>query len=368
LRDDSSFPLDGDFGDTRAGVAVKLRGGSRNQESRVNLNTTPQFAIADAVRVARDIYGLSAAVSALPSERDQNFALESAAGEKYVLKIAKSDEDRAVLELQNAALEHVARRAPDLALPRLIPAFSGEHLVRITNAQGTPYFVRLLTWVDGEVFVRALPHDPALLASLGAVLAELDAALQDFSHPAMNRELYWDVKRADLALTHLSLLTPEQQPIVRHFMHAWEGVEWRPLRHSLIHGDANDYNVLVRSGRAVGLLDFGDMVHSAVVCDLAIALAYALLDQPDPLSAAVPIIRAYHARLALTDCEIAALYPLMTARLCMSLCYAAYNAQVKRGDAYQLVTAGPAWVLLQHLVAIPEDTVHSLFRRATESL
>jgi Ser/Thr protein kinase RdoA (MazF antagonist) len=184
----------------------------------------------------------------------------------------------------------------------------------------------------------------------------------------MHRELHWDVMRADLALAHLSLLTPKQQPVVRQFMQAWQRIEWKFLRRSLIHGDANDYNVLVREGRVVGLIDFGDMVHSAVVCDLAIALAYALLDQPDPLAACVPIIRAYHTRFALTEHEIAVLYPLMTARLCMSLCYAAYNAEVKRGDSYQLVTAEPAWALLQLLAAIPEDTPQHVFHRATEAL
>jgi Ser/Thr protein kinase RdoA (MazF antagonist) len=163
-------------------------------------------------------------------------------------------------------------------------------------------------------------------------------------------------------------LPAEQQPVVRRFMHAWEGVDWKALRHGLIHGDANDYNVLVRVGRVVGLLDFGDMVYSAVICDLAVALAYALLDQPHPLEASGHIIRAYHSRFALTEPEIDALYPLMTARLCMSLCYAAYNAQVKRGDAYQLVTAGPAWALLQLLIAIPQDTVHNLLRRSVEIL
>ena len=334
----------------------------------MSVDTTPQLAIADAVSFARQLYGLTAAASTLPSERDQNFALETAAGEKCVLKIAKSDEDRSVLELQNAALKHAGQRAPHLELPWLIPASSGEDMVTIRDGHGASYFMRLYTWLDGEIFVHALPHDHALLASLGAVLADVDWALQGFAHPAMHRELHWDVKRADLALTHLSLLTREQQPIVRQFMQAWASVEWKALRHSLIHGDANDYNVLVRNGRVVGLLDFGDMVYSAVVCDLAIALAYALPDQPDPLDAAVPMIRAYHARFALTPSEIEALYPLMTARLCMSLCYAAYNAQVKRGDAYQLVTAGPAWMLLQYLVAIPKDTVHNLFHRATEKL
>ena len=75
-------------------------------------------------------------------------------------------------------------------------------------------------------------------------------------------------------------------------MDAWTNVEWSNMRHSVVHGEANDHNVLVRAGRVVGLLDFGDMVYSAVVCDLAIALAYALLDQPDPVAAAAPIIRA----------------------------------------------------------------------------
>jgi len=334
----------------------------------VTVDTTPRFAVADAVGFAHEIYGLTAAASILPSERDQNFALNAVTAEKYVLKIAKSDEERSVLELQNAALAHAAERAPDLALPRLIPAASGENMVTIRNTHGKPFLVRLLTWLDGEIFVHALPHDAALLASLGAVLGEVDRALQGFSHRAMHRELYWDVKRADLALEHFSLLPTEQQTVVRHFMHAWEGVEWKALRHSLIHGDANDYNVLVREGRVVGLLDFGDMVYSAVACDLAIALAYALLDQPDPLGASVPIIRAYHGRFALTEPETDALYPLMTARLCMSLCYAAYNAQVKSGDAYQLVTAGPAWTLLQRLIGVPRHAVHDLFRRSVETL
>jgi Ser/Thr protein kinase RdoA (MazF antagonist) len=337
-------------------------------ECRVTDDTTPQFAIADAVAFAHGIYGLTASASTLPSERDQNFALEAITGEKYILKISKSDEERSVLELQNEALMHAAERAPNIALPRLIPAVSGEAMVTIRSAHGRPYLVRLLTWLDGEIFVHALPHDASMLASLGAVLGEVDRALQGFSHSAMHRELHWDVKRADLALEHLSLLPPEQQSVVRHFMHAWSGVEWKALRHSLIHGDANDYNVLVREGRVVGLLDFGDIVYSAVVCDLAIALAYALLDQPDPLKVLGSIISAYHGQLALSEPEIDALYPLMTARLCMSLCYAAYNAQVKSGDAYQLVTAGPAWTLLQRLICIPQDTVRNIIRRSVETL
>jgi Ser/Thr protein kinase RdoA (MazF antagonist) len=109
------------------------------------------------------------------------------------------------------------------------------------------------------------------------------------------------------------------------------------------------------------------MVYSAVACDLAIVLAYALLDESDPLAAALPIVRAYHVRFPLTEAEIQALYPLMTARLCMSICYAAHNAQIKSGDAYQLVTAAPAWRLLQRLAELPKEAAAQTFRQACAS-
>ena len=58
----------------------------------------------------------------------------------------------------------------------------------------------------------------------------------------------------------------------------------------MIHGDANDYNILVDAAgaRVTSILDFGDMVHTATVCDLAIALAYVMLDKQDPIAAAAP--------------------------------------------------------------------------------
>ena len=330
----------------------------------MTIDTPPRFTIADGERLGREFFGLSAVAAPLPSERDQNFALTSAAGEKFVLKIAKSDEDPAVLELQAAALKHAAQRAPNLALPRLVAARSGAECVAVTDARGQAYLMRLMTWVEGEVFARAQPHTETLLASLGTAMADLDLALQGFSHPAMHRELHWDVRHADLALRHLPLLRSEQQAVVRQLMDAWQAIDWQGLRHSVIHGDANDYNVLVRDGRVVGFLDFGDMVHSATVCDLAIALTYAILDKPDPLVAAVPAVAAYHRRLPLTAAEIDALYPLTTGRLCMSLCYAAYNERAKSGDAYQLISAGPASALLQQLSAIPGATARAALRRA----
>ena len=103
------------------------------------------------------------------------------------------------------------------------------------------------------------------------------------------------------------------------------------LPRQVVHGDVNDYNVLVApqalvasgdervtgadvrhpslqrehcsqpiddqnltgQGQGVGVIDFGDMVHTARVCNLGVALAYICMGKDDPLSVASTVVAAY---------------------------------------------------------------------------
>jgi Ser/Thr protein kinase RdoA (MazF antagonist) len=219
-----------------------------------------------------------------------------------------------------------------------------------------------MTWVDGHTFVTVPVHERHLLASLGTVLAELDSALQDFEHPCMHRMSHWDLQHTDLALKHLHLLPGVRRRLVLGLSSSWREVCWTALRKSVIHGDPNDYNAIVRNGSVTGFLDFGDLVHSATVCDLAIAMAYAVLDQRDPVAAAATIASSYNRMLPLTAPEIDALYPLMIARLCISVCYAAHNAIVKSRDGYQFVSVAPAWRLLERVAEIRFESAIAVFQ------
>jgi Ser/Thr protein kinase RdoA (MazF antagonist) len=93
-------------------------------------------------------------------------------------------------------------------------------------------------------------------------------------------------------------------------------------------------------------------------------MTYALLDKPNPAEVGSIIARAYHASFPLELAEVDALYALICARLCMSICYAAYNARIKSGDAYQQVTAAPAWRLLQDLTGLSAPAAGAAWRRA----
>jgi Ser/Thr protein kinase RdoA (MazF antagonist) len=165
----------------------------------------------------------------------------------------------------------------------------------------------------------------------------------------MHRVLQWDLRRADLARDKAVLLPNRWRQWVDEAFAEWERVDWPLLRTGVIHGDVNDYNVLVDGDRVSGLLDFGDMVHSALVCELAVALAYAILHHPDPLAGAACVIRGYHRENPLTEPEQRALMPLMRARLAVSLCYSAHNRARNPGDAYQTITEEAALRLAARL-------------------
>jgi Ser/Thr protein kinase RdoA (MazF antagonist) len=331
----------------------------------ISLDTIPSLTSAEAHAVAEREFGVSGQVASLPSERDQNFLITDARGGKYVLKVANVSDAPDLLDFQNQAMRHLEKAAPDCRVPQVVLSRQGLHLAKIRNARApTDHWVRLLSWIDGEVLAKCRPRGPILFESIGVSLAKIDAALRDFRHPAMHRVLQWDLRRADMARENAALLPLARRTQVERVFLQWERIDWPALRHSVIHGDMNDYNVIVVGGRMAGLLDFGDMLRTATVCDLAIALAYTLLGEREPLAAAAQVIRAYQRVYPLTDAEQQALFPLMLSRLCMSVCYSAHNRARNPNDPYQVVTEAAAWDLLDKLERHSADDALAVIRAA----
>ncbi len=328
----------------------------------ISLDSIPSFTAAEALVAAEQEFGVVGCISVLPSERDQNFLITDSGGGKFVLKIANLNDAAQVLELQNQAMRHVEKSMADCCVQRVIASRRGLDYSDIHNARaGTNHCVRMLTWIDGKVLAKSTSRGPYLFDSIGVSMAKVDAALCGFVHPAMRRVLQWDLRHAGMAREHANLLSSDRRARVERLFLQWERIDWTVLRHSVIHGDANDYNVIVGAGRMVGLLDFGDMVYTATVCDLAIVLAYTMLGEQEPLSVAAQIIRAYQRHYPLTDAEQQALFPLILTRLSMSVCYSAHNRARNPDDAYQVVTEAAAWHLLERLECwSPEDALRAI--------
>ena len=135
-------------------------------------STPPRFSLDDAARIAEDRFGVQGTASALGSERDQAFLLEGG-----VLKISNPSEDEAVLDLEEAAIAHVAAVDPGLPVARpLAPRATVDgHQVRM--------FERRYGRNGGPEL------DDSAVWEIAAMHARLCLALRSFFHPAAGREL-----------------------------------------------------------------------------------------------------------------------------------------------------------------------------------
>jgi len=296
------------------------------QDSR--LRSVERVDVILAQAIAEKYFGIQATAAELPSERDQNFLLQAREGEKFVLKIANEFEERAVLEAQNAMMTRLAARGS--FCPRVVVAGSGEGIVVVEGRM-----VRVLSYLPGKPLARVEVQSAELLYDLGRKLGQLSRALVGFDHPAAHRNFYWDLANGVRIVRDFG---PQINTNWLREMVLSYGKDLclsvAKLRRSVIHGDANDYNVLVEGDRVVGLIDFGDMVYSYTVGDLAIAVAYVVLGKQEPYAAAVPVIDGYQEEFALTSEELEALWPLVRLRLCMSVCIAAHQQAQQPQNEY----------------------------------
>lgn len=319
--------------------------------------------VVDSAAVGRFVaerFGLTGELSALPGERDRNFRLDAADGTRYVVKVAHGDERPEAIELQHAALARIAERAADLALPRVVTASSGQTIERLA-IDGHDHLVRVLTWVAGVPLATVRPKSPSALWSLGELIGRLHQAFDGFDHPAAHRELKWDLARASWVTSHWNRIeSPSRRAQAERMLRGYiEHVlpRWNQLPKSVLYGDANDHNVLVAESpdpprRTVSVIDFGDMVHSATVSDLAIAIAYAALDLDDPLTAAAAVVEGYASVRGLSDLELECLYPLVLARLVVSVVNSAVQRAATPGNDYLFISEAPIWRLLDALAGI----------------
>ncbi|MGB1287227.1 MAG: aminotransferase class III-fold pyridoxal phosphate-dependent enzyme, partial [Aggregatilineales bacterium] len=239
--------------------------------------------------------------------------------------------------------------------------------------QDEAHIVWMLDYLPGTLLAHASPHSDALLYSLGYLPGEMDAALADFSHPAARREHKWDMAKSGWIADYLHYIeTDEQRSMVEHCLTLFEdniSPELESLRKSVIHGDANDYNVLVGSAyeqnrQVSGLIDFGDALYTCTVSNLAIACAYAVMHKVKPLKAALQVIRGYHDAYPLTETEVSLLYSMICMRLAVSVTNSAYRKSQEPDDPYIVISETPAWDALEKFLAIHPRLAHYHFRAA----
>jgi 4-aminobutyrate aminotransferase-like enzyme/Ser/Thr protein kinase RdoA (MazF antagonist) len=278
--------------------------------------------------LVEDVWGLRVdTVRQLSSERDANILLDG----RYVLKVSNPAEDPSVIDMENAAMSHAARVAADLPLPSVIPAASGASVAGVIDDLGAACLARLFTVVPGSP-AEGRSVTTELAGQVGALGARTSLALQGLFHRAGGRVLDWDVRRTHHllgepdVLDRLGALGPRVARVLPRLAAAADATAALPA--GLNHADLTLTNILTGTAPGApaitGLIDFGDMHHTAHVCDLAVTLTSVVRNTARQQLAgtwdlAGAVLTGYQRHRPLTPQEADVLGDLIIGRLALTL-------------------------------------------------
>ncbi|CAN5279990.1 aminotransferase class III-fold pyridoxal phosphate-dependent enzyme [soil metagenome] len=214
--------------------------------------------------VVGEHFGFHATVRAhFNSECDQSSLLVDQFGAERIVKISNDATSVDEVDLEGSAALWAHNVDPGLPIAVPLPTRSGA-----LHAQ-TLRLVRLYNRLPGRASVDGATLSPSAVKEYGATTARLGLALRGFFHPAAARRSPWHVESRH----HLGALDDD---LVRG---AVEGFErnvaplWGSLRAQPVHSDLTLDNLLLDDHEHVsGIIDFGDLTHTALVADIAAAL------------------------------------------------------------------------------------------------
>jgi len=322
----------------------------------------PSLSLDEVADLVARLYGIHGSVTPLAGERDQNCRIETADGSRYVVKIGNPSEQVAVVDFQIAALDHVARVAPGQPVPRVVRMLDGRPRDTVALPDGRLSTVRMLTYLDG-VQIRETPRTAAQRRAMGTVLAQLDLALQGFTHPAASHDLLWNVSAAHRLADRLDAVPDAPRRVLaaafmRRFTdHVLPRLD--AVRSQVIHNDYHLYNVLVAPDdhdRIVGIIDFGDMLQAPLVGEVATAAAFHMTGNADPFEGPAQFVGAWHATLPLTDIEQEIVADLMATRHLITALISEWRAaRYPENRAYIMRHNPAAWEALSQMADLSRN-------------
>lgn len=328
-----------------------------------------------------------ASIQEMSGYDDRNFYLETVletdspkTKRPFTLKVTnrKESKDVALLDAQNDLMLYL--RSGGFPAPQPIQTRDGSLKVLHPIAhpdcsEGDPkYAIRLLTFLAGELLAKVERTD-SMLRHVGEFIGKMSIHLKDFPpHEAIDkRDFIWNLGTHLLsAKQYISFIeTDSKRQLATEVMDAFESLVLpvlQTLPMDYIHGDLNDYNILmgdpdVSGERQVsGIIDYGDIMLSYRVVDIATLMAYMSIGKKDGLRVASQILAGYQSVHPLSDKELDLLYYLIAGRLCQSCVLCSYYYSLHPTNDYLLVHARPGWITLQEIWSQSKEGVDKILQ------
>mmetsp|Transcript_9411 Transcript_9411/g.10914 ORF Transcript_9411/g.10914 Transcript_9411/m.10914 type:complete len:234 (-) Transcript_9411:86-787(-) len=215
-----------------------------------------------------------------------------------------------------------------------------------------------------------------MLKNAGQYLGRLRQALDGFSHDGTKREHLWDMQNIHLItpyIQHIDDISIREfvQDVVNEFQQAVVPLQ-KELPRAVLQADFNDSNILIdpKSLKVIGVIDFGDMVYSCKVYDLAISMAYSMI-KPLPncsgTETAAAILQGYCQTNEISECERKILRICIASRLAISITLGALSIYKDPNNEYLKRHAQPGRNALRSFWTHDPPDVDSIFKNAIET-
>ena len=138
------------------------------------------------------------------------------------------------------------------------------------------------------------------------------------------------------------------------------------MKKGIIHGDLNGFNIILQKVgeeyKMDALIDFGDTICSYYLFELAIMLAYGIVERENNhVEIVAPMCHGFRDAFPLTKDELDCVYHSVLARLCASAVMGEYRFSLEPWNTYLLKTPTKSWKMLDLLLCIGKEKVEGLW-------
>lgn len=292
-----------------------------------------------------------------------NYRIDLKNGEKRIFKYYPDDSEFNLVLEENRLIFHIKDQLNfDLSIPHANK--NGEYITKYPDGS----FSRLLNFVEGTFLAEAKLTEK-LLFQFGKRMAEMVMAMSSFkSDTIAARKLTWDLQQFLNVWSKADFIeNPKHKKWIDYYFQQFRD-EVQPkihtLRSQILHNDLNEWNVLIEDEDISGIIDYGDIAHSPIINEIAIALAYALLNKDNPLETAISILKGYHETFPILKEELELLPYLIPARLVTTFCYSAEAKSKATDTAYILISEKPAIDLIEKWITLSPIHIKNTFLAA----
>lgn len=322
--------------------------------------TTSGNALTEAQRIVRTNFAIVGRASPLGGYSNTNSRIDTDQGERYVLRISAADADvNTMLQVEDTM---AAASEASFATSHAVATVHNDPFAILNDGR----IARLHTWVPGATYTE-IGHPAAAAESIGRTAGEMVQILSGAKPRTSRAHSQWDLRNAQRTIARLrhQARSGAHLSIIQAVLDRLLEMDMTHLPLQVVHNDLNQGNLLLTDDAVSGVIDFDDATMTYRIAELAIACAYAMLDQDDPVSIATEACRGYRRFISTTDAEAKSLFDLILARLATSVCIAASQPE---GNPHHHDTETSAWNLLARLIHGDTDAIANEIERAARGL